>query len=253
MGFLFKVAAETIGSQHLHGAEQHKQAQAAAELLLIYLPVALQGTQIGFDKLLFKVFRETGTGLPDEGSHVVVDGTAAASLEIYEPRIPVLDHHVAGLEVPVHESVLLFLEKIGLELFKIVLQQDLVEFQAGCLEETVFEVVEVEVHHPGVEGLLRVAHLPVQPPGPHELDPGQLLDGALQKIRLCRAVQAAFTAFGHHPEKHLVSQVFLDIGALVLTYRIDGGHLEALLAEMPGNGDEAVVFLQIAADGADKG
>ena len=88
--------------------------------------------------------------------------TASAALEIYEPGVSVLDHHVAGLEVPVHEGVVIFLQQIGLELLKIVLEEDFIEFQAGGLEETVFEVVEVEVHHPGVEGLLRVA-APLRP------------------------------------------------------------------------------------------
>ena len=221
-------------------------------MLLVHLLVGLEGPEVGFDEILLQILREAGAGLPDEGGYIVVDGTASAALEIYEPGIPVLDHHVAGLEVPVHKGVILFLQQIGLELLEIVLEENFIEFQAGGLEETVFEVVEVEVHHPGVEGLLRVAHLPVQPLCALELDLGQLLDGAPEDILLGRAVQAALPALGHHTEEHLVSQVFLEVRAFVLAHRVHGRHLEALFTEVAGNADETVVLFQVAADGADQ-
>ena len=165
----FKVSAETVGAQYLEGAEEHKETEALHELSLVHLLVGLQGPQIGFDEFLLQAFRKAGAGLPDEGGHVVVDGAAAAALEVDEPGFGVPYHDIAGLKIPVHEGVVFFLQQVFLELLEIVLQKHLVELQAGGLEETVFEVVEVEVYHARVKGLLRIAACPVQALRPHKL------------------------------------------------------------------------------------
>ena len=114
MRLFLKVASETVGAQYLQRAEQHKQAKAAAELIFIHLLELLQGTEISTDEVLFEVFGETGAGLPDEGGYIVIDGTAATALEVDEPGVSVLDHDVTGLEVPVQERVVVFLQEVFL-------------------------------------------------------------------------------------------------------------------------------------------
>ena len=134
MRLLFKVAPETVGAQGLKVAEQHELAQLLTEMSLVKIwQESPYGTEIGRQHVFLQVFGVTGTGLPNERCNIVVDRALAAALEVYEVRNIVLKHYVAGLEVTVHESFAHVFQKVFLELFKVVLQTNLVKVQAGSL------------------------------------------------------------------------------------------------------------------------
>ena len=121
MRLFLKETAETVGTQDLDGAEQNEETQAGTEFFFIHLGIALQGPQIGFHQFVAQVFRETGTGLPDKRGHIIIDGTAAATLEINEIGLSILHHHVAGLEVPVHEGFAHVAHEVVPQAFEILL------------------------------------------------------------------------------------------------------------------------------------
>ena len=99
---LLEIPTETIGPQDLQRAEQHEQAETVVEMILVNVGhIWLQCFQISPDQVLLQVFRIAGPRLPYERSHVIIDRTAAASLEINEIRLAVLHHHIPGLEITI--------------------------------------------------------------------------------------------------------------------------------------------------------
>ena len=222
------------------------------ELFVVHFLIGAEGAQVALDELLLELFREAGAGLPDEGGYVVIDGAAAASLEVYEPGLALLHEHVPGLEIPVHKGVALVFQEVLLQFFEVFLQQDFVEFQTGGLEETVFEIVKVKVHHAAVEGLVHTA-VPVQALGALELEAGQLFDGAAQAFGFDGTVDAAFPAFRYQVEEDFVAQVFLHVAQFVRTHGQDGRHTQALVPEVLGKVDKGPVLFQVVAQHADEG
>ena len=102
--------------------------------------------------------------------------------------IPVHQHHVPGVEVPVQEGVGRFGQEVRLQAVEVVLQEDLVELHADELQEVVLEIVQVEIHHPGVEGGLRIADREIQPAGALDLDLREGGEGLAQQRDLVRPV-----------------------------------------------------------------
>ena len=49
-----------------------------------------------------------------------------------------------------------------MKFLEIVLKLDLIELHACGLEETVFEVIQVEHHHPAIEGRLRETDIEIE-------------------------------------------------------------------------------------------
>ena len=158
----------------------------------------------------------------------------ASPLEIYEPGFPVPYHHVPCLEVPVHKRIAPIFQKVVPELFEIILQINLIEFQASCLKEAVLEIIEVEHHHPSVELRFGIADAEIQAFGTIELDPGKHLHGMAEKHPFVGTVFTAGPPLGDESVKLFVAKVFLEIPHSVGT---DIQHLRDIdppVAEMAG-------------------
>ena len=231
LGLPFKEAPKTVGTQHLQGAEQHKQAQAAVEMGFVHRLIGTQGLQIGLQQSFLGAIREAGACLPDERGYVVINGAAPAALEVDNPRLPVFDQDVPCLEVPVHECVAIFCEQVCLQVLKIVLQAFFVEFQSGGFEETVFEIIEVEVDHTLVKGGVQ-APAPVQAFRALKLQAGELFQRPAEQLSLLLAVGAAFASRGHQVKETGAAQIFLQITHLVLAHGHYRGNRQALLPKM---------------------
>ena len=102
MRLLLEISPEAVCAKHLQRAEQHEQAETVVKMILVNVGhIWLQCFQISPDQVLLQVFRIAGPRLPDERRHVIIDRTAAASLEINEIRLAVLHHHIPGLEITI--------------------------------------------------------------------------------------------------------------------------------------------------------
>ena len=102
--FLLEIATETIGTQHLQGAEQYEVTQLTAEIALIHRHVFAQRRDVIFQQLLPQLFGIFGFRLPKERGDIVKDRSFAPSLEVNKPWLALLDHHVARLEVAIEEG-----------------------------------------------------------------------------------------------------------------------------------------------------
>ena len=189
MGLLLEISPESVCSQNLEIAEKDKQTEPTVEKFLIEIRhEAPQGTEIAFEHLLLEIFRITGPGLPDEGSHIIIDGASSSPLEVYEIRDIVLDHDIPRLEIPVKERLTHVFKKVVLELLEVILEFDLIEIKTRSLEETVLEIIEVEHYHPLAECRFGIAYVPIQPFPATELYPGELFHRGAKKHPFIRGI-----------------------------------------------------------------
>ena len=180
VGLLLEVTAETIGTQHLHGAEQYEVAKLGIEISLVHGLVLAQGVDVFLQQLLAQAVGIVCFGLPQEGGNVVVDRTFASALEVDEPRLAVLYHNVTALEVAVHEGGGAATEQHVCHLLEVVLQPVFLKVHPRSLEEAVFKVVQVPQNAAAVELCLRVAVGEVHAVGSGKLHGGQQTDGLAQ-------------------------------------------------------------------------
>ena len=151
---------ETVGPQHLKHPEKTEEHKLLHESFPVKIrQIALHGTYVGIHEGILYILRVGGPDLIDEGNEVIVDGTTSSALEINEIRLSIADHDIAGLEIPAQEGIATVraCENVPGKALEIILQGNLVEFKRGRLQETVFEIVQVEVHHPAVEAALGIA------------------------------------------------------------------------------------------------
>ena len=152
-----------------------------------------------------------GFGLPQERSHVIVDRAFASALEVDKPGFAVLNHYVAALEVAIHESGGTAAKEYVRHLLEIIFQTVFLEIHAGCLEETVFKVVQVPQDAAAVELRLRIAIGEVHAVGSGKLYGGQQADGFTQQLLLLFSEYARLAPFLDGIEQESVSQIFLKV------------------------------------------
>ena len=162
MSALLDPASEPIGPENLEGTEKDEDPQILLEHVPVHGHEPFQRIEIRFDQLPLQVLRITGAGLPDEGCDIILQRSPAASLEIDEPGLPVVKHYVPRLEIPVHEGAGAIFEQIRLEAVEIVLEPLFVKLDGRGLQETVFEVIQIEIHHPGIKSFGRIADAEIE-------------------------------------------------------------------------------------------
>ena len=140
-------AAIAVGAQSLEQAEEHENAQAMAECAHRQRAELLHTVGIFTQQLVAQFGRIVGTRLPQEGCHVVIDGTLVATLEIDVPGLIVAYHNVARLEITVEEAPRLVLRRAVehrcAQAVEVGLQLHFVHRITRRLEETVLEIVQV--------------------------------------------------------------------------------------------------------------
>jgi len=244
---------ESVGPQDLKCTEKDEDPQGLLESVPVHGHISLQRIEVLFDKLLLEVFRIARPGLPHERSDIIVQRPAASALEIDEPRLSVVKHHVACLEIPVHKAPGTFLEKVGLEQVEIILETLFVELYGRRLQETVLEVIEVEIDHPGIEGLGGIADAEVQAFCTEDLHGWQGSYGVKEQRALPRAIGPGGACFRKLVIEQPVAKVLLEIGHPVAADGEHFGHADALRPEMPGQGDERPVLVPVGTGHSDKG
>src|SRR5574344_2400135 len=147
MRLFFKISTKAISPKHLQCAEKNEQPQPLPEMSLIHVYKAFQGTKIGTDHFLLQFFWIARTSLPYERSYIIIKRTTSSSLEIYEIRLTILNHHIPCLEIPVHKSISDILKQIILQFFEIYLKRHFVEFKSGKIKKAIFEIVKIKHHH----------------------------------------------------------------------------------------------------------
>ena len=86
-------------------------------------------------------------------------------------------HHVAGLEIAVHERLAGHREQVTRQLLEVVFQFILIEGDARSLKETVLEVVQVPLDGTLVKALGGIAVVIVKAFGTTELEIHQVANG----------------------------------------------------------------------------
>ena len=106
IGFLFHPGEVAEGPQDLEVAAQGQVAVLTGEGLPVHpgQPL-LEQVQVMAQQLFLPGRAQIHVGIDEEGGHVVTQRPQTPALEIDDPQAPVLDHQVAGLEVPVQEEV----------------------------------------------------------------------------------------------------------------------------------------------------
>ena len=181
-------------------------------------------------------------GVPEEGREVVLHGSAAAALEVDEARMAVPYHYVTSLEVAVHKGVALVPYCVAAEAVDIVLQAYLIETYWNKLEEVVFEVVQVEVDHTGVEFPVRIADAPVKGLADLVLQHGQHPHRFAQPAHLFGGKAAVGNVGLEQFEQLGVPEVFLDVAEAVRRYPVNPGRIEVVTGKLLRNGYECPVF-----------
>ena len=244
MRLLLEIAPETVGSQNLKHTEENEKTEPFVENLLVYLGIALQSPEVGLDHLHSERLRIPGPGLPDEGGDIIIDRSAAATLEVDEIRGAFLHHDVSCLEVSVHEGVPHVFNQVFLELFEVILKFSLVEVKSRGLEKTVLEIVQIEHYHPGVESRLRIADVEIKPLGPDVLDLRKHLHDLEEQALLVVAVFPALAALRHYQVELVIAEILLKIGHAVRTYGEHLRHTDIFFYEMVVYFYESPVLLE---------
>ena len=186
-----------------------------------------------------------GAGVPQEGGKVVLHRTATSSLEVYEAGFTILNYYVAGLEIPVHEGVAFEVKGIHAQLVNVVLEPDFVELQPGELEEVVFEIIKVKVHHTLVELAVRETYAPVQAFADFELHCRKQGHRVVEPVQLLLA-ELSFGNIWFQQLKQLpVAQIFLKIGHRVVGHGENFRRVQPGSPELPVYREESLVFCRV--------
>jgi len=127
---------ETISAQHLQQADEHIAVVLRGEDDFIHrvLENKVGLIDVIIQQALLPVVGQFGPGLPEQGSHIVLQGAAHAALVIDEMYFIVFHHNVPALEIAEHKVFVLGMRKVSAQRFKIV--------QQGLFVVGVFERVE---------------------------------------------------------------------------------------------------------------
>ncbi len=191
---------------------------------------------------------EVGLGLPQEGGHVVEIRSFASALEVDEVRLTVDQHHVARLEVAVHERAAHGAHQHLSHRLEIVLETVFLEFQPGSLEKTIFEIVQIPEDAAVVELRQGIALAEIESYGAAELDVRKHANGTRQQLLLLGGERASLATLLYHVEEDSIAEVGLEICHAVVGDCHDLGHREIAAAEMLGQRNERLILLQARAE-----
>lgn len=202
-------------------------------------------------QLVSERLRHLGFHLIQQGDDVILHRASSSSLIVNEIRLLMVDHHVARLEVTVHEEIVRRLGEISGQLAELVLESLFVEDDLGVgLDEVVFEVVEV-IHHRGcVEAGDGIDLAVVQALVSLDLKTHQGFQDLPEHPDGVLVVSAAAKGLLHPSEEGLVSMVRLEVA---VAFGIDGqqfGDGKALGTEMSRQVEESLVLLDVGVVGA---
>ena len=144
--FPFEIASQPIRPQHLQKPEQHEAHEVRAERLVVEVQQLIQCLHVFVNQRLAQALRIARRGLPEEGSHIVLQRALLSALKVYEIRFAIEQHDIARLKIAVEEGALLWRARrqVRSQRLKVCLQPHLIHGQVRSAQEAVFEIVEVE-------------------------------------------------------------------------------------------------------------
>src|SRR5258708_12523635 len=180
--------------------------------------------------------------MEEQRGNVVLQRALAATLIVQKKGLPLVQHHVSGLEITVKKIVAGRLqEEIG-QPVKIIFESLLVERNRGEAQKIVFEIVEVPVDGLAVEAAARVADGVIQvAPGLH-LKAGQLRNDLAVMLHHGGSDGFARPIQGKKIEERGVAEILLNVCAAVQVFFINFGDRQAVAAEMAGKSAERNPF-----------
>ena len=182
MRFLFEVTSESVSSQYLKGAEKYKQAELVFKICGIHRAISLKSLAIHFSQFPAKIVGKVGLGLPEEGSNVIEHRPATSALKVDEAGRFLPDHHVAALEIAVHESTGRSLSECVGHPFEVIFQPVFLKLRPGGFQKAVFKIVQVPECTPPVEFRLRITLPEVHAFRSFKLEAGEILHRPCQKL-----------------------------------------------------------------------
>ena len=141
-----------ITHSNLTKEEKDKKIESFHKDVAHYGAIFRQSIQIAVEHPLLGRIRIPSPCMPYKRRDIIIYRPATSALKINKIRLPILNHHITGIEVPVKECIAVVLEQFVCKPLEILLQKDLIELDSRRFQEAVFEIVQIEHHHPSAEG-----------------------------------------------------------------------------------------------------
>ena len=151
---MLRPSTESIRTQYLEISEQTEQSDILHENFPVDIDILRKGCQIRFKQALLKCRIVTCSRMPYERRHIIIHRASSSALEIYEIRLPVAYHDIPGLKISIEKGRHICLEtarnrkgaccKIFSKPLEVFLKQNFMKLYPSCLEETIFEIVQIK-------------------------------------------------------------------------------------------------------------
>src|SRR5262245_3388920 len=105
MDLAFEKAAISVRSHGLHDAHVDVRVKVMHEPFARDIGITSEAFEIVIEELLAKIRRQVRFGVVEQGSDVVMQRTAPASLIIDKERLPVAQHDVARLKITIEKVI----------------------------------------------------------------------------------------------------------------------------------------------------
>src|SRR5467141_1128088 len=226
-------AAKAVSAQCLHDADVNIGVVVAQEDFPVQRDKAGKPVEIVIKQQLAHVGRQVGLGIVQKRGDIVLQSAFAAALIIHKKGIAVAQQDVGGLEVAVEKVIARSAQQKFREAAKIVLQGLFVEGDAGETEEIIFEIVQIPRDGLAIEAGDGIADTVVQITAGFDLEAGQHGDHFAIGFDDWRSNVFAGAVFGEEFEEGGITEVFLEISALVQSFGVNFRNGKAMPAKMP--------------------
>src|SRR5581483_554611 len=214
MGLALVVTAKSIGAQRLHDADVNIGVIVPHEGLAVHSDKVGELLEVVSKQLLTQFRGQVRFGIIKQGSYVVLQRPFAATLVIQKEWMAVPEHDVAGLEVPIEEVIPVRSQKEPGQPSKILFQSLFIEWNAGELEEVVFEVIQIPGNRLPVEAGSRITHSVVQIPAGLSLKKRQHGDNPSIGLHYLRGDPGPVAVPGEKFKEGRIAKILFKVGTL---------------------------------------
>ena len=123
---------------------------------------AAKAVEIVVEQFLAQLRRQIGLAIVEERGDVVLQRAFAAALVVKKKWLPVAQHHIARLKIPIEKIIVVGGQQELGQAAEIVLQRLFVEGDAGEPQKIILEIVQVPGDGLAIEAGARIAHFVIQ-------------------------------------------------------------------------------------------
>src|SRR5262249_1410905 len=152
-------SAKAVSSQRLHDADIDKRVVVLHERRRLELEVAAKSSEIMIEQLPPQFGRQVRLGVEQQGSDVIMQRALAPSLVVEEKRLPITQHDVARLKIPIQKIIMPSAQQKFRQPPEIIFERLLVEGNARQPKKVVFEIIQVPADRLAVKAGPRIGHL----------------------------------------------------------------------------------------------